>query len=208
MKARDEILTALRASGDARVDLPELRSPTGGSEDLIARFVERASNVGIQVVRAPEQTWVASAVSELGRRNARSVAIWADPLIMPLATALQTHGIDVVRPDQHTTDRLAHVDAGVTTADYAIALSGTLLLTCDALRPRATSLLPPLHIAVVPETRIVPSLAHVFGQLAPPLASAVTFITGPSRSADIEHTPVKGAHGPVEVIVYLIMGLG
>jgi len=101
-------------------------------------------------------------------------------------------------------DRLATVDAGVTTVDYAIALSGTLLLACDVHRPRSTSLLPPLHIAVLSADRIVPTLDHFFQHVTRPLPSALTFITGPSRTADIELTPVKGVHGPVEVIIYLL----
>lgn len=205
MNARDDVLTRLRKAHAAPVALPDLRAPGETPDDAIARFVARAGDVGIQVGRVPEQAWVDTAVSELGRRTVRSVAIWDDPMLLPLAAALGATGIEVVRPDHHTADRLAHIDAGITTADYGIAVSGTLLLGCGAARPRSTSLLPPLHVAVIPESSIVPSLAHVFARVTRPLPSVFTFITGPSRSADIEHTPVRGAHGPIEVIVYLIV---
>lgn len=205
MSAREEILTKLRASRDPRVALPALLAPMEGRPDHVAQFVERAADVGIQVISESAPTWAAAAVSELRRRTVRSVALWADPVTMPLADALQSIGIEVVLPDRHTGARLDHCEAGVTTADAAIALSGTLLLAADARRPRTTSLLPPLHMAVLPGARIVPTLAHLFARVARPLPSALTFITGPSRSADIELIPVKGAHGPVEVIVYLIM---
>lgn len=52
--------------------------------------------------------------------------------------------------------------------------------------------------------RIVPTLGHLFQRVGRPLPSALTFITGPSRTADIELTPVQGVHGPVEVVVYLL----
>ena len=130
--------------------------------------------------------------------------LWDDPLLSPLAAALESSGIEVISPARHSFDRLAEVAAGITTADAAIALTGTLLLPCDARRPRSTSLLPPLHMAVLPANRIVPTLGHLFQELSRPLPSALTFITGPSRTADIELTPVMGAHGPTEVIVYLV----
>jgi L-lactate dehydrogenase complex protein LldG len=205
MNARDEIFARLRAEPDPSATLPPLRSPAMVPDDAIALFVERAERVGIQVVKSTVQTWVDSAVGELQRRGIRSAAIWDDPLLSPLAAAMEASGIELVFPDRHTLDRLAEVAAGITTADAAIALSGTMLLACDAQRPRSTSLLPPLHVAVLPADRIVATLGHVFQVVKTPLPSALTFITGPSRSSDIELTPVKGAHGPTEVIAYLIM---
>ena len=205
MNAREEILARLRASRDPSASLPDLWPPAAVPGDPIALFVERATAVGIQVMKDTARTWVASAVSELCKRSIRAAALWDDPLLSPLAAALESGGIEVVLPDRHTSDRLAIADAGITTADAAIALSGTLLLPCDVRRPRSTSLLPPLHIAVLPAERIVLTLGHLFERVNGPLPSALTFITGPSRTADIELTPVKGAHGPTEVIAYLLM---
>ena len=204
MNAREEILARLRASRDPSASLPDLWPPAAAPGDPIALFVERATAVGVQVMKDTAQTWVASAVSELRTRSIRAAALWDDPLLSPLAAALESSGIEVISPARHSSDRLAEVAAGITTADAAIALSGTLLLTCDARRPRSTSLLPPLHMAVLPANRIVPTLGHLFQELSRPLPSALTFITGPSRTADIELTPVMGAHGPTEVIVYLV----
>lgn len=205
LNARDEILTRLRASRDPTVPLPDVPDPAAVSGDPVALFTERATAVGVQIVVDSAQTWVDSAIGELRKRGIRSVALWTDPLLSALAAALPSNGIEVVPLDQQTRDRLAVVDAGITTADAAIALSGTLLLACDARRPRSTSLLPPLHVAILPADRVVPTIGDLFQDLRRPLPSALTFITGPSRTADIELTPVKGAHGPTEVIVYLIM---
>jgi len=205
MNAREEILTRLRATRDPSASLPDLRPPATVPGDLIALFVERATAVGIQVMKDTPHTWVASAVSELRKRSIRAAALWDDPLLSPLAAALESSGIEVISPARHTSDRLAEVAAGITTADAAIALTGTLLLPCDDRRPRSTSLLPPLHLAVLPADRIVATLGHLFQVLHTPLPSALTFITGPSRTADIELTPVMGAHGPTEVIAYVLM---
>jgi len=204
MNAREEILARLCASRDPSASLPDLWPPAAAPGDPIALFVERATAVGVQVMKDTAQTWVASAVSELRTRSIRAAALWDDPLLSPLAAALESSGIEVISPARHSFDRLAEVAAGITTADAAIALTGTLLLPCDARRPRSTSLLPPLHLAVLPADRIVATLGHLFQELSRPLPSALTFITGPSRTADIELTPVMGAHGPTEVIVYLV----
>lgn len=205
MSPRDEILARLRTSRGVTVSLPNVRPPAMPSGDPVALFVERAVAVGVQVIQEAPHTWAASALGELHQRRVRSVAVWDDPALSPLTSALQAGGIEAVLPDQQTRDRLAVVDAGITSADAAIALSGTLVLACDPRRPRSTSLLPPLHIAVLSAHRIVPTLSHLFRDGSRSLPSALTFITGPSRTADIELTPVMGAHGPTEVIAYLIM---
>lgn len=204
MSARDDTLTRLRSTVGPAAPLPPLLVPGRSAEDSVSIFIERATTVGMEVARPAAERWVASLVQGLRARGVRSVAVWDDPRLAPLTTALKAEGIDVILPDQHTNERLAGVDAGITTAGHAIALSGTLVLDCDPHRPRSTSLLPPLHVAVLEANRIVPTLGHLFQRLGHPLPSALTFITGPSRTADIELTPVQGVHGPIEVVVYLL----
>ncbi len=204
MSTRDDTLARLRSAVGPAAPLPPLLIPGQSAEDPVSVFIERAAAVGMEVTQQAAERWVASLVQGLRSRGVRSAAVWDDPRLAPLATALKAEGIDVIPPEQHTRERLAGVDAGVTTAGYAIALSGTLVLDCDPQKPRSTSLLPPLHVAVLEASRIVPTLGHLFQRVGQPLPSALTFITGPSRTADIELTPVKGVHGPVEVIVYLL----
>lgn len=101
----------------------------------------------------------------------------------------------------------ARADLGLTGVDLAIAETGTLVLVSGAGRPRSTSLLPPCHIAVFDRTALVESLSqvgvfleawHGDGQ-APSGGASINFITGPSRTADIELTLTRGVHGPKEV---------
>ncbi len=202
MSARDQILSRLRASGGPPAPLREIRVPGRTVADPIDLFTERAAAAGAGVVTVASGRFAEALADDLRRRSARVVAIWDDPLLTPLQSVLATAGIEVISPPSSPV-RLAEVDAGITTADYAIAATGTIVLTCSPQRPRGTSLLPPLHIAVLPQDRIVPTLAHLFGNLRM-LPSALTFITGPSRTADIELTPVQGVHGPTSVQVYLL----
>jgi L-lactate dehydrogenase complex protein LldG len=101
---------------------------------------------------------------------------------------------------------VADAELGLTGVDLAIAETGTLVVRSGAGRPRSTSLLPACHVAVFDRTALVESLgqAGAFLELwhrdEHADAGAVTsFITGPSRTADIELTLTRGVHGPKEV---------
>jgi L-lactate dehydrogenase complex protein LldG len=99
----------------------------------------------------------------------------------------------------------AAADFGVTGVDLALAETGSLVLRSGAGRPRSTSLLPAYHVAVFDHTALVESLAQVSVFLEAwhahddGLGGVINFITGPSRTADIELTLTRGVHGPKEV---------
>ena len=102
---------------------------------------------------------------------------------------------------------IAHADVGVTGVDLAIAETGTLVMRSAAGRPRSTSLLPPCHVALFGRAALVETLAQVGialeawhdGPAADSEGAVINFVTGPSRTADIELTLTRGVHGPKEV---------
>ncbi len=99
-------------------------------------------------------------------------------------------------------------DVGITTAQAAIAETGTLVLDAAKEHHRLASLVPPIHIAIIDAASIFHTLGealafiHRKGDISP----AVTFITGPSRTADIELTLAIGVHGPQELYVIVNEG--
>jgi L-lactate dehydrogenase complex protein LldG len=105
-----------------------------------------------------------------------------------------------VAPNAHDIFRF---DVGISSAQAAIAETGTLVLDSAFERHRLLSLVPPVHIAIVAASRICETLSealtlvHREGEISP----AVTFITGPSRTADIELTLAIGVHGPQQLFV-------
>jgi L-lactate dehydrogenase complex protein LldG len=148
----------------------------------------------------------------------RELVAWhSSALGADLTQALGARGLDVhqmpaaepvgVAERERLRAIAARADLGLTGVDLAIAETGTLVLVSGAGRPRSTSLLPPCHIAVFDRTALVESLRQVGVFLeawhsdgAPPARGAViNFITGPSRTADIELTLTRGVHGPKEV---------
>jgi L-lactate dehydrogenase complex protein LldG len=107
---------------------------------------------------------------------------------------------------------LLSAGVGITTADYAIADTGTLVLLSGGERHRLVSLLPPVHVCLLDARRIFPNLAALLAHLREQVYSdesspqATTFITGPSRTADIEQTLTTGVHGPYRLEVLLTNG--
>lgn len=96
---------------------------------------------------------------------------------------------------------------GLTSCFCAIAETGTLLLLGTPATPKATALLPETHIAVVRKSRIVDTLEDAFALLREEVGTlprSTWFVSGPSRTADIEQTMVIGAHGPYRVHVVLL----
>ena len=96
----------------------------------------------------------------------------------------------------------AHV--GITTVDHAVVNTGTLVLSASATRPRQVSLLPTVHLALVRENQLVDRMGEALTSYAAgEMPSAVHFITGPSRTSDIENDLSIGVHGPAAVSVIL-----
>jgi L-lactate utilization protein LutC len=100
----------------------------------------------------------------------------------------------------------ATADAGITSADYALSETGTLVMIASPSEARLISLLPPAHIAVVPRERILTGLDELFSLLPRPsdLTSSMVMITGPSRTADIEQILVRGVHGPGQLTLVVV----
>ena len=97
-------------------------------------------------------------------------------------------------------------DVGITSADYALADTGSLVMISGREESRLVSLLPPSHIAVVPVSHLVDNLDALLRRLPQPagITSSMVLITGPSRTADIEQILVRGVHGPGEITVVLV----
>jgi L-lactate dehydrogenase complex protein LldG len=103
-------------------------------------------------------------------------------------------------------EQAARSDIGLTTADLAIASTGSLVLCSNALRPRSVSLLPTMHVALLSTDRIVARMGEAFDELArrDALSPSLLFITGPSRTSDIENDLTIGVHGPASVVVFVL----
>jgi len=147
-------------------------------------------------------TDITDALSKIIRDlDARRIAISDSPEVERLlhATNLEIEE-RAIAPSK---SEIFNFDVGITTAQAGIAETGTLVLESAHERHRLVSLVPPVHIAILDASRIVETLAEALTLLRrdDEISPAVTFITGPSRTADIELTLAIGVHGPKDLYV-------
>jgi L-lactate dehydrogenase complex protein LldG len=223
--AREAILESIRANlaasapydgavhiGPARAthshgrSLPIAVEVRGEKPDIaisrVQRFVEQATGVGAscEIVAGEEEAFAAISRA-LERAGARSVVGSDAPIVHRAMSGLLepfvAHAID-----GFSRDELFACDAGISTAQLGIAETGTLVLQSARERHRLLSLVPPVHIALLSADDICNSLLDVITLLhrtqtsTDVVSHAITFITGPSRTSDIELTLTIGVHGP------------
>jgi L-lactate dehydrogenase complex protein LldG len=178
---------------------PPVSSPDFSIKDLADRFSNELAAVGGEIHRvATEEEAVATVITILGGINAKRVAI-SDMEVFGNA-----HLPDVELIADPSREELFAVDAGISTAQLAIAETGTLVLRSSAEKNRLVSLVPPIHICVLNSRDIRPSMDSVLDEMSNKIDPTITFITGPSRTSDIELTLAIGVHGPKRLIVILI----
>lgn len=214
MSARDNILARIRAQqGKSAV-------PTADERAVVDNWIAAHAPGPRPRIEGELDAMFRSRVLGLAGTIGEADALGA----VPQATAAYLRGLSlpataVCWPEFSTLDWQAaglHVEAravngedtvGITGAYCAIAETGTLMLLSGHDTPAAVSLLPETHIAVVRAARIVFSMEDAWALLRVErgtLPRAVNFVSGPSRTADIEQTVTLGAHGPYRVHVILV----
>ena len=167
---------------------------------LVDRFREKAESLASTL--AGVATWEAApgAVADYLAANQLGSQAVVTPEIARLDWA--GSGMAVEARGAVDADRV-----GITGCFCAVAETGTLLLCSGAETPATVSLLPETHIALVPVARLVATMEDAFAMVRAELGDmprALNFISGPSRTGDIEQTIVLGAHGPCRVHLILI----
>lgn len=168
--------------------------------DIEARFRDRALNLATTMDEVETVADIPAAVA----RYLRDLHLAPVAVCWPEFAAL-----DWAAQGLKVENRAARGDdlVGITGVFCAIAETGTLMMCSGPDTPPAASLLPETHIAVVPRSRIVTGMEDGWALLRREqgvMPRAVNFISGPSRTADIEQTVTLGAHGPYRVHLILI----
>jgi L-lactate dehydrogenase complex protein LldG len=192
-------------------------------ENLIDRFEEELKKVGGVSHHAGQPGELDQILGEiLGSAEAAPVVLSRNPLLsrLQIAERLQSWGHSVAawpRKDPVGPDELAQfrsqcfgAKAGITGADFGLVESGSFALTSVTEGSQLVSLAPPLHILLYLRSQVVETLEEVLTQLAggphPSVAAgrSVVFITGQSRTADIEQITIRGVHGPLSIHAILV----
>ena len=211
MNSREVVLGNVRKALDRAAGLlpttltaPRLKIPILDRSRYTTLFGQNFEKLGGKSFFVREPGEVAPILSELlqGKRAVASNA--------PFLAACGITGLPQVQSG--FTDREAlraacvTADVGITSADYALAETGTLVMLSSPEEPRLISLLPPVHIAVFPQSRMLANLDELLEVLPNPAeqTSSMVLITGPSRTADIEQILVRGVHGPGEIYAVIV----
>jgi L-lactate dehydrogenase complex protein LldG len=136
----------------------------------------------------------------IGEGVATKMSIFSGALEAAGCTLIKPRGIDKGQEDSRAAliAQFANCDIGIAEAHYAIASTGTFAVMTSEARPSSLTLLPPISVIIVNIDRLVPNLAAAIASFGVDVISTnrVSFITGPSRTADIEKRIVMGVHGP------------
>ncbi len=178
------------------------------SEDRISLMVERAKLVQAEVSRIPSLDAAFDYVIERMReRNYKTLAApHVDPVdVSRLADRCRSAGIEWVASPLR--NRMRNIQAAFSMADGAIAETGTLIQVSDDEDIRIATMLSELHIACIKTTQIYRDSFSIADTLRDRMAAGpgyLSFITGPSRTADIERVLAIGVHGPLELHILIL----
>jgi L-lactate dehydrogenase complex protein LldG len=182
----------------------ESRKPESVDSEIV-RFlgeIKKLSGVGQKLSAAEFEPTLRTLIAE---QNIRKATVWDTPSLIKLGIAkiLLTLGVELVSPNADKHD-MAKCDLGITEADFILPETGTLVLRSSSEKPRAVSLLPRVHLAIVRPEMLRADMHQVFAEAKD--SHYLVFITGPSRTADIELTVTLGVHGPKNLYVWMVGG--
>lgn len=205
-------------------------------QQLLDRFIEMAAPIKLNVIVLKDESSAAAAIVDLVRNkdpewgDQKSIAAWQHPLIerLNLADALadqnvpvhvaefdntESEGISTEKEIEQLRQHVMDSYIGITSADFCMADTASLVMRTRPGQARSVSLVPSIHIGVIYLDQIIRDLKELYALLSfdpevqnEGLTNCMTFISGPSKTADVEATMVHGAHGPREVYVYVIKG--
>lgn len=208
------------------LDLPELGPvmPPIPPEELIPKFESELGKVSGTAYRAHNLQDLEDHLKSILDQSDAGIVLSRNPLLarLGLPQKLRAWGKTVAVWSEGTEDagaargssfrdRSFTAGVGITGVDFVLAESGTLVLSSATEGAQLASLAPPVHVALYRREEVLGSLEEVIERLPVPRnpdvsvpGRAVVFITGPSRTADIEQILIRGVHGPREVHAILV----
>jgi len=131
-------------------------------------------------------------------------AVWAD---CPFLRTVDKKRVAALVPGltfEVTREKAAAAKVGISQLDWAMANTGSLIQDAAPIERRLVSTLPSIHMAIVETNRLLPDMPAVLSKIRPEQTNYISFITGPSRTADIERVLTIGVHGPEKLIIVFV----
>jgi L-lactate dehydrogenase complex protein LldG len=196
----EEALTRFEAEWTRVGGLSHRAASLSELENVLRGVFEAAGAKEVVLSRNPllEQLGLPERLRALGQ----SVACWRLPGPLPREAA----GQDGAAAQRQLRSASFAAAVGITGVEFVLAETGSLVLTSRTEGSQLASLAPPVHVALYRRSQVVGSLDEVLAKLGEAAATgrSIVFITGPSRTADIEQILVRGVHGPGQVHAILV----
>lgn len=183
--------------------------PSAGAtlDEQFALFAKNASDLKATFKLVKDEAELAAELKALSAAEKwERVATHAGALAQPQANALGLPTI--VTNDGYDKHAMEQCDVGISECDALIAQTGTVLVTSQTSGGRALSCLPPHHVVIARRDQLVADLPAAFALVkqrhGANYPSMISFITGPSRTGDIERILVLGAHGPKQLTIFCL----
>jgi L-lactate dehydrogenase complex protein LldG len=176
------------------------------------QFAAKAAAVGAEVHRVADSAaaldFVLQFLQQEGLADSPgSYAVWADGPFLQGADRARLRELPGLKLEV-TRELAAQSKFGISQMDWALADTGSLVADQSAVEERLVSSLTEIHIALVPSRHILLGKEAVFSRINPRNSRYIAFITGPSRTADIERVLTIGVHGPQRLIIVFVDELG
>ena len=184
--------------------------PVGPSlDEKFALFAKLSESLRSELIVCADLAQAAAAVTSLADTEAwKTIALHRGDLLDALAPQLPNGVAQLCVDDGYDKNALEACDAGITECELLVAQTGSVCVTSDHSGGRVLSVLPPHHIVIARQSQLVTDLTEAYESLAAKYRAAfpsmISFITGPSRTGDIERILVLGAHGPKRLTILLL----
>ncbi len=222
--ARSDIFARIREALKVKAPRPHLKAETSSPKTSVAAkpwlpdggesveaslqiLSEQLAKLKAVLIRVPDHVSAARALADLvAQKSWKKVAYHGHPIIQPLVASLPCEAWEADK--SFDKQRLEGCDAGLTTCESIVAQLGSILVSSQSSGGRALSVLPHAHVVIAEVSQVVPdlgtSLALAKARHGDTMPSMLSYITGPSRTGDIERILVLGAHGPKELFLILV----
>jgi len=175
---------------------------------LFPEFEKRAKDVSVEVIRVKTPAEAGKALLELLRTLQAKKAVAANCPIQKtgeIHETIRNAGFQLFTDRADIAEHASTADVGISGVEFAVAETGSVCQNATAIEERLVSTLPPVHIVFLDSNRILPGIEDAFELFSKVFDRGyISFITGPSRTADIERVLAIGVHGPSRVVLIAV----
>lgn len=173
-----------------------------------AEFETRAKAASAEIFRVKTAAEAKEVIINLAQSvGAKKIVAVDSPLQQASGTfdALKSVGIEVLTETADIAEHAPTADMGISSVEFAIAESGSVCMDGYAVESRLVSMLPPVHVVFLNSNNVVPGINEAFEVISKVFTHGfISFITGPSRTADIERVLTIGVHGPSRFVIIAV----